>query len=232
MAFDSLLHGNVLGLICYFFPALWLFVRTYEAYGERRVNQRKLWLGYGGGVVLAFFAQMIIQLGGIDIDAAVELFVRPLVEMAFLYAGLNHRTFRQHREAGYYGAGLGLSYGATLATIRLISIEEARGELELPGVLLVVATGMTMVLLHGGMGLWLADRLRQGSGIRVAGRLVLLHFAALLLYTLAVDNDHWVVDGGVLLALAMMSGVLYHQGFLRLPTPPETDDDMAASASD
>ena len=105
-----MLSGNVLGMLVYFFPALLVFFRTY-AVVEHRGMERKRYLCFGGGVVLAAAAQAVIQGGGIDRNPVVELFVRPMVEMVFLYVGLNHRTFRQEREAGYYGAGLGLSFG-------------------------------------------------------------------------------------------------------------------------
>ena len=70
--------------------------------------------------------------------------------------------------------------------------------------------------------MWIAYAIKDENGIRVTGRLTILYLFFQYLYASALEHVHFGLHSleltiACLIAVLVVSGALFHQGYLRLP---------------
>ena len=223
---DSIIfQGNVIGMLAYIVPAMLFFSWIIKEVEENLV-ERKLYIACGLGVVLGTGADIIMILGGIntyneDIGYASKVLVSPIIILIFLFIGVNRKTFKQERGAPYYSAGFGLFYGGAIEFWKLLVTEEVH-DLSVFDFFILASFGFSTVLFLGGAAMWIAYAIKDENGIRVTGRLTILYLFFQYLYASALEHVHFGLHSleltiACLIAVLVVSGALFHQGYLRLP---------------
>ena len=162
---------TLVGLLALYVPALLVYFLTIERI-EKRLEERKLYLAFGGVVILAAVVTMVEFLSGMRLEGnapgVISLVAQPTVHIMVLVMALNHQKMRATRQNSFYGAGLGLSFGATYATLVLMAeVQRAQGADEswltfanlpllLPGLL-----GLTLFL--GAQGTYIGKETHKAS---------------------------------------------------------------------
>lgn len=151
------LPSNLVGLIALVAPALWVLFRTIEPY-ERKLTERKLYLSFLGGVPLAVVAFALEWLGNLRLEIRTEGFLglvaQPLIHTMIIVMALNHPRMRVHRENGFYGASLGLAFGATHGLLFLMA--QGSSWLTLADLPLLLPALLGLTLFLGSHGAFLA----------------------------------------------------------------------------
>ena len=223
---DSIIfQGNVIGMLAFIVPAMLFFSWIIKEVEENLV-ERKLYIACGLGVVLGTGADIIMILGGIntyneDIGYASKLLVSPIIILIFLFIGVNRKTFKEERGAPYYSAGFGLFYGGAIEFWKLLVTEEVH-DLSVFDFFILASFGFSTVLFLGGAAMWIAYAIKDENGIRVTGRLTILYLFFQYLYASALEHVHFGLHSleltiACLIAVLVVSGALFHQGYLRLP---------------
>tara|TARA_B100000029_G_scaffold76678_1_gene68478 strand:- start:229 stop:948 length:720 start_codon:yes stop_codon:yes gene_type:complete len=223
---DSIIfQGNVIGMLLFIIPALVLFLFVINGLEDRLV-ERKLYLACGIGVVVGTLAEFVMYIGGTDLhtDAgyAAMILVSPFIAIMFLYRGVYLKTFRNEPAAPHYSAGFGLFFGGALEFWKLLVAESRFSNMSSGDILLISMFGFGAVLFFGGAGMWLAYAIRNDNGTRIAGRLTFLYLFLQYLYAGGLEHVHYGLHNlylviASLIAFIVVSGALFHQGYLRLP---------------
>jgi hypothetical protein len=230
---DSIIfQANVIGMLMYIIPAMLLFFWIIKGLEERLV-ERKLYLACGIGVVLGTIAEAVIFVSGTHVyDAetayAPMILVTPFIIMMFMFAGINLKTFRDEPAAPYYSAGYGLFFGGATEFWKLLMTEDMYPDMSSSDVLLITFFGLGTVLFLGGAGMWISYGIRNDNGIRTAARLAFLYIFLIYLNASALEHVHYGVHDFMLViaglvGLILVSGALFHQGYLRLPRITKND---------
>ena len=174
---DSIIfQGNVIGMLLFIIPALVLFLYVINGLEDRLV-ERKLYLACGIGVVVGTLAEFVMYIGGTDLhtDAgyAAMILVSPFIAIMFLYRGVYLKTFRNELAAPHYSAGFGLFFGGSLEFWKLLVAESRFSNMSSGDILLISMFGFGTVLFFGGAGMWLAYAIRNSSGRRDTGFLII-----------------------------------------------------------
>jgi len=226
-------QANVIGMLMYIIPAMLLFFHIIKGL-EDRLEERKLYLASGIGVVLGSVAEVIMFLSGTDLYTDVAyasmILVNPFIIMMFMFIGVNLKTFKNETAAPYYSAGYGLFFGGAIEFWKLLIIENRYSDMSVGNFMLVTLFGLSTIVFLGGAGMWIAYAIRNDNGIRIAGRLAFLYLFLQYLYASALEHVLYglhdlVLIVASLLAFFAVSGALFHQGFLRLPKIAKIIDD-------
>ena len=223
---DSIIfQGNVIGMLMYIIPALMLFLFVINGLEERLV-ERKLYLASGIGVVLGTIAELVMYISGTDLHTrtgyASMILVSPFITMMFLYRGTYLKTFRNEPAAPYYSAGYGLFFGGAIEFWKLLLTENRYPDMGAGDFILITFFGFASLLFLGGAAMWIAYAIKDENGIRVTGRLTILYLFFQYLYASALEHVHFGLHSleltiACLIAVLVVSGALFHQGYLRLP---------------
>ena len=224
---DSIIfQGNVIGMLMYIIPALMLFLFVINGLEDRLV-ERKLYLASGIGVVLGTIAQAIIFISGshmydIRTGYASMILVIPFILMMFMFAGVNLKTFKEEPAAPYYSAGYGLFFGGSVEFWNLLMTEDIYSDISSGDIFLITFFGLSTVLFLGGAGMWISYGIMHENGIRATGRLAFLYVFLQYLYASGLEHLHYgnhdlYLIISCLIAFLVVSGALFHQGYLRLP---------------
>jgi len=232
---DSIIfQGNVIGMLMYIIPAMLLFFYVINGLEEKLV-ERKLYLACGIGVVLGTIAEVILFLSGTDLYTdlayASMILVTPFIVMMFMFVGVNLKTFKDEPAAPHYSAGYGLFFGGAVEFWKLLITEDRYSNMSSGDVLLVAMFGLSSVLFLGGAGMWISYAIKENNpknGVRIAGRLAVLYVFLQYLYASALEHVHYGMHDlmlilASLIAFFVVSGALFHQGYLRLPKIAKND---------
>lgn len=223
---DSIIfQANVIGMLMYIIPAMLLFFYIINGLEERLV-ERKLYLACGVGVVLGSVAEVIMFLSGTDLYTDVAyasmILVTPFIVMMFMFIGVNLKTFKNEHAAPHYSAGYGLFFGGAIEFWKLLITEDRYADMSVGDVMLITLFGLGTVIFLGGAGMWIAYGIKNGNGIRITGRLAFLYLFLQYLYASALEHvlyglHNFVLIIACLIAFFVVSGALFHQGYLKLP---------------
>jgi hypothetical protein len=219
-------QGNVIGMLMYIIPAMLLFFWIIKGLEDRLV-ERKLYLACGIGVILGTIAEAIIFVSGTHVynaetGYAPMILVTPFIIMMFMFAGTNLKTFRDEPAAPHYSAGYGLFLGGATEFWKLLMTEDMYPDMSSGDVLLITVFGLGNVLFLGGTGMWISYGIRNDNGIRTAARLAFIYIFLIYLNSSALEHVHYGVHDFMLViaglvGLILVSGALFHRGYLRLP---------------
>ena len=232
---DSIIfQGNVIGMLMYIIPALMLFLYVIKGLEDRLV-ERKLYLACGIGVVIGTIAEVILFFSGADLYTelayASMILVTPFIVMMFMFIGVNLKTFKDEPAAPHYSAGYGLFFGGALQFWKLLIAEDQYGDMSSGDMTLITLFGLGSVVFLGGAGMWIAYAIKENgpkNGIRISGRLAFLYVILQYLYASGLEHVHYgmhdlMVIIASLMAFLVVSGALFHQGYLRLPKIAKND---------
>ena len=232
---DSIIfQGNVIGMLMYIIPALMLFLYVIKGLEDRLV-ERKLYLACGIGVVIGTIAEVILFFSGADLYTelayASMILVTPFIVMMFMFIGVNLKTFKDEPAAPHYSAGYGLFFGGALQFWKLLIAEDQYGDMSSGDMTLITLFGLGSVIFLGGAGMWIAYAIKENgpkNGIRISGRLAFLYVILQYLYASGLEHVHYgmhdlMVIIASLMAFLVVSGALFHQGYLRLPKVAKND---------
>ena len=230
---DSIIfQGNVIGMLMYIIPALMLFLFVINGL-EKRLVERKLYLACGIGVVLGTIAQALIFISGshmydVRTGYASMILVIPFILMMFMFAGVNLKTFKEEPAAPYYSAGYGLFFGGSVEFWSLLMTEDIYHDISSGDIFLITFFGLSTVLFLGGASMWISYGIIHENGIRVTGRLAFLYVFLQYLYASGLEHVHYGAHNlylilACLIAFLVVSGALFHQGYLRLPKIAKND---------
>ena len=163
-----------------------------------------------------------------DVAYASMILVTPFIVMIFMYIGVNLKTFKDEPAAPHYSAGYGLFFGGAIEFWKLLITESRYSDMSLGDFLLITSFGLATVLFLGGAGMWIAYAIRNDNGIRIAARLAFLYLFLQYLYASALEHVLYGLHDllliiACLMAFFVVSGALFHQGYLRLPKIKKTD---------
>ena len=232
---DSIIfQGNVIGMLMYIIPALMLFLFVINGLEDRLV-ERKLYLACGIGVVMGTIAEVILFFSGADLYTelayASMILVTPFIVMMFMFIGVNLKTFKDEPAAPHYSAGFGLFFGGALQFWKLLISENQYENMSSGDMTLITLFGLGSVVFLGGAGMWIAYAIKENgpkNGIRISGRLAFLYVILQYLYASGLEHVHYgmhdlMVIIASLVAFLVVSGALFHQGYLRLPKIAKND---------
>ena len=232
---DSIIfQGNVIGMLMYIIPALMLFLYVIKGLEDRLV-ERKLYLACGIGVVIGTIAEVILFFSGADLYTelayASMILVTPFIVMMFMFIGVNLKTFKDEPAAPHYSAGYGLFFGGALQFWKLLIAEDQYGDMSSGDMTLITLFGLGSVIFLGGAGMWIAYAIKENgpkNGIRISGRLAFLYVILQYLYASGLEHVHYGMHDLMLIIASLMaflvvSGALFHQGYLRLPKIAKND---------
>ena len=232
---DSIIfQGNVIGMLMYIIPALMLFLFVINGL-EKRLVERKLYLACGIGVVIGTIAEVILFFSGADLYTelayASMILVTPFIVMMFMFIGVNLKTFKDEPAAPHYSAGYGLFFGGALQFWKLLIAENQYGNMSSGDMTLITLFGLGSVIFLGGAGMWIAYAIKENgpkNGIRISGRLAFLYVILHYLYASGLEHVHYGAHNlylilACLIAFLVVSGALFHQGYLRLPKSAKND---------
>ena len=232
---DSIIfQGNVIGMLMYIIPALMLFLFVINGL-EYRLVERKLYLACGIGVVMGTIAEVILFFSGADLYTelayASMILVTPFIVMMFMFIGVNLKTFKDEPAAPHYSAGYGLFFGGALQFWKLLIAENQYGNMSSGDMTLITLFGLGSVVFLGGAGMWIAYAIKENgpkNGIRISGRLAFLYVILHYLYASGLEHVHYGMHDLMLIIASLMaflvvSGALFHQGYLRLPKIAKND---------
>ncbi len=217
---EYLIKANVLGMVLFFIPAFYIFIRI-AAPIEKELTERKLYLACGAGAVFGTVAEALILAGGLksssEIGFASLIFVAPLITMALLYLSVNFKTFREDNYAGYYAAGVGLFYGASKEFWNLWVLETNEGKLNIGDNMVDLLMGVAFVILLGGCGLWMGETCRIGKNkLRMFGRLTLVCMFMNFLLVTAIEKPSIIVDFVAIFTIGVVGMTLLESGRKKL----------------
>ena len=228
---DSIIfQANVIGMLMYIIPAMLLFFYIINGLEDRLV-ERKLYLASGIGVVLGTIAEIIMFVSGTDLYTDVAyasmILVTPFIIMMFMFIGVNLKTFKDEPAAPYYSAGYGLFFGGAIEFWKLLITEDRYSNMSVGDFLLITLFGLGTVVFLGGAGMWIAYAIRNDNGIRITGRLAFVYLFLQYLYASVLEHVHYGLHDFTLIivsiiAFFVVSGALFHQGYLRLPKIAKT----------
>jgi len=226
---DSIIfQGNVIGMLMYIIPAMLLFFYVINGLEDRLV-ERKLYLACGIGVVMGTIAEVILFFSGADLYTelayASMILVTPFIVMMFMFVGVNLKTFKDEPAAPHYSAGYGLFFGGALQFWKLLIAEDQYANMSSGDMTLITLFGLSNVIFLGGAGMWIAYAIKENgpkNGVRISGRLAFLYIMLQYLYASGLEHVHYGMHDLMLIIASMMaflvvSGALFHQGYLRLP---------------
>ena len=232
---DSIIfQGNVIGMLMYIIPALMLFLFVINGLEDRLV-ERKLYLACGIGVVIGTIAEVILFFSGADLYTelayASMILVTPFIVMMFMFIGVNLKTFKDEPAAPHYSAGFGLFFGGALQFWKLLIAENQYENMSPGDMPLITLFGLGSVVFLGGAGMWIAYAIKENgpkNGIRISGRLAFLYVILQYLYASGLEHVHYGMHDLMLIIASLMaflvvSGALFHQGYLRLPKIAKND---------
>jgi len=218
---EYLIKANVLGMILFFIPAFYIFIRN-NIPVENELVERKLYLACGAGAIFGSIAEAMILAGGLksyseNIGFSSLIFVTPLITMTFLYLSVNFKTFRKDNYAGYYAAGVGLFYGASKEFWNLWVLETNIGELSIGANLVDLLMGTSFVILLGGCGLWMGEACRvEKNKFRMFGRLTLICMFMNFLLVSSIEMTSMLIDYVAIVTVAVVGASLLHRGQMNL----------------
>ncbi|MFL2944913.1 MAG: hypothetical protein ACJZ33_02735 [Candidatus Poseidoniales archaeon] len=223
---DSVIfQANVIGMLMYIIPAMLFFFYIIKGLEDKLV-ERKLYLACGIGVILGSIAEIIMFLSGTDLYTDVAyasmILVTPFIVMMFMFIGVNLKTFKNEHAAPHYSAGYGLFFGGAIEFWKLLITEDRYADMSFGDVMLITLFGLGTVIFLGGAGMWIAYGIKNGNGIRITGRLAFLYLFLQYLYASALEHvlyglHNFVLIIACLIAFFVVSGALFHQGYLKLP---------------
>ena len=232
---DSIIfQGNVIGMLLFIIPALVLFLYVINGLEDRLV-ERKLYLACGIGVVIGTIAEVILFFSGADLYTelayASMILVTQFIVMMFMFIGVNLKTFKDEPAAPHYSAGFGLFFGGALQFWKLLIAEDQYGDMSSGDMTLITLFGLGSVIFLGGAGMWIAYAIKENgpkNGIRISGRLAFLYVILQYLYASGLEHVHYGMHDLMLIIASLMaflvvSGALFHQGYLRLPKIAKND---------
>lgn len=212
------LYSNLVGLVFLVAPALWLLFRTIEPY-EKQLIERKLYLGFLGGAVLSAVAFAIEWLGQMRIgEGDMSIVGQPVIHIMIMVMALNHPRMRRHKENSFYGAALGLSFGATHGMLFLLAkgpnwIEPLDLALLIPALL-----GNTMFL--GSVGAYIGFHTYAQEKLTFIARIWAVYVLYFLLFSLHYgvyldwnDRNGQLLQGVLALALVLLGGLAYYHRY-------------------
>ena len=218
---EYLIKANVLGMILFFIPAFYIFIRI-NAPIENELIERKLYLACGAGAIFGSIAEAMILAGGLktnseEIGFSSLIFVTPLITMTLLYLSVNFKTFREDNYAGYYAAGVGLFYGASKEFWNLWVLETNIDGLSIGDNLVDLLMGTSFVILMGGCGLWMGEACRiEKNKLRMFGRLTMLCMFMNFLLVSSIEMTSMLVDYVAIVTVAVVGVSLLYRGQINL----------------
>lgn len=169
----------LIGLIGLVAPALMLvYYRTIEGF-EQRLIERRLYLVWGGGVIFAVLVTLLEMLFGLRLETGVKngdaaiiaVVTQPVIHNMILVMALNHPKMRVCKENPFYGAGLGLSFGALYGTLVLFEGEMKDLEwMNLETLPLLVPGLLGLTLFLGAQGAWLGQQTNRKESMTFIAR--------------------------------------------------------------
>jgi len=230
---DSVIfQANVIGMLMYIIPAMLFFFYIIKGLEDRLV-ERKLYLACGIGVILGSIAEIIMFLSGTDLYTDVAyasmILVTPFIVMIFMFIGVNLKTFKSEPAAPHYSAGYGLFFGGAIEFWKLLITENRYADMSVGDVMLITLFGLATIIFLGGAGMWIAYGIINDNGIRITSRLAFLYLFLQYLYASALEHvlyglHNFVLIIACLIAFFVVSGALFHQGYLKLPKIMKMND--------
>lgn len=212
------LYSNIVGLVFLVAPALWVLFRTIEPY-EKQLIERKLYLGFLGGAVLSSVAFAIEWLGRMRIGEGDQTIVgQPVIHIMIMVMALNHPRMRKHKENGFYGAALGLSFGATHGLLFLLA--KGPNWLQPLDIVLLVPALFGLTLFLGSVGAYIGNNTYSQNKMTFIARIWAIYVLYFLLFSLHYNiylewNDLTgkMIQGLLVLALLFLGGLAYFRRY-------------------
>jgi hypothetical protein len=158
--------------------ALWYFLRRYEGYFQDARVFFSLVVGFFAGLVVAFMENVLFRFEGADfveatgVAFALAYFVvgYAILESAAKLVVLGAKAYRLRKDTPYYGAALGLGFGAmvglqftALSLQRTGLLTQGLGWASLGAFLLLVLTACGLAFSHGASGVWVGRGAAEGK---------------------------------------------------------------------
>jgi hypothetical protein len=158
--------------------ALWYFLRRYEGYFQDARVFFSLVVGFFAGLAVAFLEnvlfrfqdQTFIEATGLAFALMYFIFGYAMLESAAKLVVLGSKNFRVRKDTPYYGAALGLGFGA-MVSLQIVALALQGSELltrglsgsSLAAFLLLVLTATGTCLTHGAAGVWIGKGAADGK---------------------------------------------------------------------
>jgi len=158
--------ATFVGSLMSFLPAFILMTHLLNRY-ESRLDDRKMYKGFFGGIVLALVVYLFMLIGFIgfviedgdeeEIARGVSKAFWSIPALAFMISALmawfmNRKGFRGKEETSFYGAAMGFGFSSMFAFI-MVSRPMVRGELDSDyEILLLIPLALGIVLIQGSIG--------------------------------------------------------------------------------
>jgi hypothetical protein len=220
---------------------LWYLLGRYEGYFEDARVFFSLVVGFFAGLVVAFLEGALFQFDSVAFALSAGLataFVLYVVGYAFVEAAaktvvLGMEKFRKRKDTPYYGAALGIGFGAMVALQSVAVGFQRIGELGWswePATLAIAAFVLMLaygnLLVQGAAGVWVGRGSAEGKLWKGQWHGTLLHIPLLAFLWLAKLEGLWTISlaasGAMVYGLGL---VLYTQrNILDKVVPPEIRD--------
>ena len=156
--------------------------------------------------------------------------LKAIVGIAIILGGI-FVIIKDEPAAPHYSAGYGLFFGGALQFWKLLIAENQYENMSSGDMTLITLFGLGSVLFLGGAGMWIAYAIKENgpkNGVRISGRLAVLYVILQYLYASGLEHVHYgmhdlMVIIASLMAFLVVSGALFHQGYLRLPKIAKND---------
>ncbi len=198
---------------------MWVLFRTIEPY-ERQLVERKLYLGFLGGAALSVVAFAVEWFGQMRIGEGDQSIVgQPVIHIMIMVMALNHPRMRKHRENGFYGAALGLSFGATHGMLFLLA--KGPNWLEPHDLVFLIPALFGMTLFLGSVGAYIGTHTHSQDKMTFIARIWAIYILYFLLFSLHYGiyrdwNDFTgrALQGILAFALIFLGTLAYYHRYL------------------
>lgn len=220
---------------------LWYLLGRYEGYFEDARVFFSLVVGFFAGLVVAFLEGALFQFDSLAfiLSAGVATaFVLYVAGYAFIEAAaktivLGTEKFRKRKDTPYYGAALGIGFGAMVALqsvalgftrIGVVGWAWTVDTVAVAAFVLMLAFGN--LLVQGAVGVWVGRGSADGRMWRGMGHGALLHMPLLALLWLARLEGLWMISLAAVGAMVYGLGLVAYtqRNILDKVVPPEIRD--------
>lgn len=220
---------------------LFYLLNRYEGYFEDARVFFSLTVGFFVGMVVAFLETVAFRFGSTEFIQAAGLATafffsvagNAFVEAAAKTAVLGTAKFRKRKDTPYYGAALGIGFGAMVALMevarRFTLIEELGWAFDAPTatvVLLILAFAFAAILVHGAGGVWIGKGSADGKLWRGMGQGSLVQMPVLAFAFVGTFEGRWtaIVAAGASVVYAIAIVLYTQRHILDKVVPPEIRD--------
>lgn len=220
---------------------LFYLLNRYEGYFEDARVFFSLTVGFFVGMVVAFLETVAFRFGSTEfiqtagLATAFFFYVagNAFVEAAAKTAVLGTAKFRKRKDTPYYGAALGIGFGAMVALMevarRFTLIDELGWAFDgatATVVVLVLAFAFAAILAHGAGGVWVGKGSADGKLWRGMGQGSLVQMPVLAFAFVGTFEGRWtaIVAAAASVAYAIVIVLYTQRHILDKVVPPEIRD--------